>query len=75
MREQLFAFVFSFVVSGAALVGGRWASCLIDRTNKPETPMVIVTTVVWGLLAFIALAAAMYALGVFGVEDEEPGNE
>jgi len=74
LHEKLFVFAFFFVVTLAALIGGEWSASLIDRTDNPQGPTVILMTVVCGVLAFIVLFVALNALGVLGVEDEGSGE-
>ena len=64
-------FVFVFVVTGAALVGGEWSARLIGGSENPPTPLVIIGTFVSGIVTFIALFAAIYALGMFEAENQE----
>ena len=75
LQEKLFVFAFFFVVTLAALVAGDWSARLIDRTDNPDTPMVFVMTIVSGIIVFIALTAAMSALGVFRAEGQESGGD
>jgi hypothetical protein len=70
-HEKLFAFVFFFVVTGAALVGGEWSASLIGGSKNPPTPFVIIGMFVSGIVTFIALFAASYAMGMFEAEDPE----
>ena len=71
-RERLAVIVLTFLTVIAGLIGGQWAAQAIDGTDKPDTFLVVIMTILWGIGSFCVLSIITGMLGM--IDENEESN-